>query len=820
MRRLSLIALVVAGCSGQSLTAQDVELAIEVDATIADADIATVRSLDIAVTGAASAVMTYPLARPLARTERMIVHFSSAKGQVTVSVLARDDQSLVVMRGASASVNLASSGPHPTSATLLIPATGAHSASGIVLAPASFTIFTGQSLQLAAKDETVSWSAMDGGAIDDGGTFTAPATAGTYHAVAESALYPTDKASATLNVLSTGIALYAGTLGGAGTVDGNGPDARINTSSGMVLDGNSLYFTDNGQVLRRADIVTGDVTTIAGKPDFGQHLDGTGAGAGFVGPGGLAFDGNDTFYVAEIGCPCIRAINKAGVATTLAGSPGMYANVDGTGTGAQFRYPFGIAYDATKKLLYVSDPAAQTVRSVDVVTGAVVTIAGVVDTAGSNDGPAAMAKFHNPSQLVLDGGALYIEDDANAKIRTLDLGNKTVSTLATMITASSMAAAGSGKLALANPLRLIDESSGAITQLLDADKQLVYEFSPELAVAADGSLWYGAISKLAHYDVAAGKKIPLAGFDFQWSETDGPRATAVLGSLNSVIVRNNGELYVRDNRLLRVGSDGKLTAVAGAINAQLVGGDAGMAFGGDGLLYVPDRNGNVIQRVDVGSGSVTTYAGKLGVEGSADGVGTAALFNHPTDITADGNKLYLTDTNNQVIRAIDTATGAVTTLAGAVGMCGFVDMPGTQARFCGPQGIIADGAGNLYVTDNNSIRKIVIATGVVSPLVANNGLGFVDGPSGTAKLWGPSRMTFDAQKKYLYFTDNGNDAIRRVEMATGIVSAVAGGPGKARVVEGALPGSINQPGVIQFAATGELLVAVPRENALLQIRLP
>ncbi|MGZ3429340.1 MAG: hypothetical protein ACXVCV_21965, partial [Polyangia bacterium] len=136
------------------------------------------------------------------------------------------------------------------------------------------------------------------------------------------------------------------------------------------------------------------------------------------------------------------------------------------------------------------------------------------------------------------------------------------------------------------------------------------------------------------------------------------------------------------------------------------------------------------------------------------------------------------------------------------------------------QGIVADGAGNLYVTDNNSIRKIVIATAAVSPLVANNGLGFVDGPSGTAKLWGPSRMTFDAAKKYLYFTEDGNDAVRRVEMATGIVSAVAGGPGKSQVIEGALPGSINQPGVIRFAPTGELLVVVPRESALVQIRLP
>ncbi|MGZ3443767.1 MAG: hypothetical protein ACXVDD_29805, partial [Polyangia bacterium] len=524
-------------------------------------------------------------------------HFAAAKGQVAVSVLARDDQSLMVMRGLSQTVNLASSGPHPASVTLAIPLTGAHSARGIVLTPASFTLFTGQTLQLAAKDEMVSWSATDGGAVDDSGLFTAPATAGTYHAIATSAVYPTDKASATLNVLANGIALYAGTPGGAGTVDGIGTSARINTSNGMVLDGTSLYFTDNGQTLRRADTLTGEVTTIAGQPDHPFTADGTGANATFVGPGGLVFDGNDTFYVSEIGCPCIRKVTKAGVATTIAGTQGMYANVDGTGTAAQFRFPMGLAYDATKKLLYVTDPVARTIRTVDVVSGVVVTIAGVVDMAGSTDGPAATAKFNNPQASVLDGGALYIFDQGNSKVRKLDLGTMMVSTLASSISAATMVSGGSGKLALSSPLRILDEGTGMSTLFLDANKQQVYDWAPELAMGTDGSFWLGAYMKLSHFDVAAGKQTTLAGFEWQWEETEGPRATAVLGSLNSVVVRNDGEIYVRDNRLLHLGKDGKLTAIAGSQNAQLVGGDAGMAFGSDGMLYVPDRNGNVILRV-------------------------------------------------------------------------------------------------------------------------------------------------------------------------------------------------------------------------------
>jgi DNA-binding beta-propeller fold protein YncE len=241
---------------------------------------------------------------------------------------------------------------------------------------------------------------------------------------------------------------------------------------------------------------------------------------------------------------------------------------------------------------------------------------------------------------------------------------------------------------------------------------------------------------------------------------------------------------------------------------------------GDAGVRRQQGSGEAVVRIDVDhGGTATQWAGQPGMAGYADGTLANARFAQPHDITSDGGKLYVSDGNNDVIRVIDIASGMVSTLAGGPGMCGFVDMPGAQARFCAPQGIVADGAGNLYVADNNAVRKIVISGAAVSQLVANNGLGFVDGPSGTAKLWGPFRMTFDAGKQFLYFSDQGNDAVRRVEVATGIVSTVAGGPSKTMIVEGP-PGSINQPGGLAFAPTGELLVAVPRESSIVQIRLP
>jgi DNA-binding beta-propeller fold protein YncE len=154
-------------------------------------------------------------------------------------------------------------------------------------------------------------------------------------------------------------------------------------------------------------------------------------------------------------------------------------------------------------------------------------------------------------------------------------------------------------------------------------------------------------------------------------------------------------------------------------------------------------------------------------------------------------------------------------------MCGDNDLPGSAARFCSPNGIVADGKGNLYVADNNRIRKIVISGAAVSTFAGVPGqFGYLDGPGATAKFWGPRYLTLDAAQKYLYVGEMGTTAIRRVDMTTRGVTTLAGGTSKSQVIEGPLPGQINQAGAMSFLPSGELLVAVPRENAIIQIRLP
>ena len=120
---------------------------------------------------------------------------------------------------------------------------------------------------------------------------------------------------------------------------------------------------------------------------------------------------------------------------------------------------------------------------------------------------------------------------------------------------------------------------------------------------------------------------------------------------------------------------------------------------------------------------VTAFAGSSSSAKFSNGTGTSALFYRESGITSDGTSLYVADSGNHMIRKIVIATGLVTTLAGQAGTYGFEDGIGTKARFTGPHGIVTDGT-NVFVADtfNQTIRKIVITTGVVTTIAGIPGV--------------------------------------------------------------------------------------------------
>jgi hypothetical protein len=104
--------------------------------------------------------------------------------------------------------------------------------------------------------------------------------------------------------------------------------------------------------------------------------------------------------------------------------------------------------------------------------------------------------------------------------------------------------------------------------------------------------------------------------------------------------------------------------------------------------------------------------------GSADGVGESALFRMPSAIWGDGLYLYVCDTLNNTIRRVEPATGRASTFAGKPNARGYSDGVGTDARVNLPIGMWGDMT-SLFVIDGFTVRRIDIATQVVSTLVSS-----------------------------------------------------------------------------------------------------
>jgi sugar lactone lactonase YvrE len=196
----------------------------------------------------------------------------------------------------------------------------------------------------------------------------------------------------------------------------NGPvaQARFDDPYGVAVaaDG-TLYVADAGDNNRiRRISADGTVTTLAGFSE--GFADGEGTAARLNTPSGLALDGVGNLYVADTGNHAIRKITPLGMVSTVAGT-GVAGLRDGAGTQAQFNGPIGVAVDAHGNV-YVADTYNDRIRKIDA-QGQVSTLAGG-DRPGNLDGVGAAARFDTPTALAVDAqGIVWVADTRNNAIR-------------------------------------------------------------------------------------------------------------------------------------------------------------------------------------------------------------------------------------------------------------------------------------------------------------------------------------------------------------------------------------------------------------------
>lgn len=215
------------------------------------------------------------------------------------------------------------------------------------------------------------------------------------------------------------VSKLAGVQGALSFADGPPNIATFNNPTALAVDGKgNLYVADtNDYAIRVVSTSTGFVSTLAGDPPYQYGFaDGTGTAARFDEPTGLAVDSSGNVYVSDSGGAfTIRKVTSAGVATTIAGTPGTIGGADGTGPAAQFNALNGIAIGADGNL-YVTD-AADTIRKVTP-AGVVTTLAGTYRVAGWTDGVGPTALFNDPTGIAVDSkGNLFVADNSNQTIR-------------------------------------------------------------------------------------------------------------------------------------------------------------------------------------------------------------------------------------------------------------------------------------------------------------------------------------------------------------------------------------------------------------------
>ena len=289
----------------------------------------------------------------------------------------------------------------------------------------------------------------------------------------------------------------------------------------------------------------------------------------------------------------------------------------------------------------------------------------------------------------------------------------------------------------------------------EGDKPLVkalFKWPSGVAVDQAGNVFVGDRGNHTLRRISAnGEVTTVAGMSEKYGVEDGKGDAARFWYPQAVVLDKEGNAYVADtssNRVRKVTPEGVVTTLVKDLKYP-----TGLAVDKNGDVFVADSNNHVVRKI-THEGKESIFAGKVGVEGAADGPQVSATLRSPMGVavTPEG-VVYVAE--RKCIRRIDNQ-GNVTTFAGSPTEEGATDGTGSEARFWGLTSLTLDASGNLYVADHElkMIRQIS-PTGVVKTLQ--------DPAKGPLPLVNPLALAFDA-KEHLYVADQDAQTILKIEL--------------------------------------------------------
>ncbi len=569
--------------------------------------------------------------------------------------------------------------------------------------------------------------------------------------------------------------------------DGSEGSPRFYSPHGIGCDASGrAYVADQSNgAIRRVD-PDGTVTTISSC---------------FNRPAGLVVAGDGSIYVSDIVENTISRITRDGVVELVAGIARQKGSTDGPPGVAMFNAPQGLALDRPGNL-YVADEKNHVIRRI-APDGTVSTIAGAAGVAGAVDGQGPAARFSEPQGVAVDeDGIVYVADSTNHTIRKI-MPDGTVSTIAG--TAGAQGAV---------------DAKGAEAR---------FDFPAAIAVASGGVLFVGERGNNAVRRIEPdGAVSSFSGKMDAGMLRDGGPAEARFDSVWGIAIAPGGGLVVSDMSncaIRRVSASGDVFTLAGTVDqlgfadgkglGHRIDGGLSVCADEDGNVYVADYGRSIIQR-RAPNGTLSVFAGTLGVAGHADGPGQSAQFAGPVGMAIDrAGNIYVADQLSRTIRKI-SPLGVVATIAGTPWQSGTQNGSGASASFVLPMDLAVDGDGNLYVADQYTgflftttvIRKIA-ANGLVTSLAGYYGPPRpqpMDGVGADAYFHVVTGIAVDA-KGDIYACDSFDSVLRKITRE-GVCSTVAGVYGSTGVADGfGSDARFGKPSDLDFGEDGNLYIS-------------
>lgn len=347
--------------------------------------------------------------------------------------------------------------------------------------------------------------------------------------------------------------------------------------------------------------------------------------------------------------------------------------------------------------------------------GLINTVAGTGTAGYSGDnGAATSAALHAPNSLAVDVyGNIYIDDYFNNRIRLLTVSTGIITTVAGTGTAGYSGDGGSATSAKLNyPSGIAVDSSGNI-YIADSTNSVVRKITASTGiittVAGNGAIAYsgdGGAATSAELDEPLSVAVDTAGNIYIATFDNRIRKVTKSTGIITTVVGNGTAGYSGDG---------------GAAKSAEISYPSGIAIDSSGNIYIADCGNNRIRKVTASTGIISTVAGNgTGAYSGDGGAATSAELAAPGSVAIDSSgNIYIADSNNQRIREVVVSTGVISTIAGN-GSVGYSGDGGsaTSANLNGPNGVAIGTSGIVYLADSGNNRIRAVNTALASVPVA------------------------------------------------------------------------------------------------------